>query len=147
MHTLKSVDYFSIHPKHGFLCVEFSDLIKQDIQIKQKIGNITESNLESGLKKQLRKKFHKEIHQELVTKYKDSMHILQNINKTLTNIPIKFYDTAKYVIVVAPIDDLEDSEKLDVYRFLDILKEKISCSLPPYMHNGIKVITLTKFCA
>ena len=45
LNTLKSVDYYEVHEKRGFLYVEFSDLIKQNAQINEKAKRISESNV------------------------------------------------------------------------------------------------------
>lgn len=77
---LKSVDYYDIHPEKGFLYLEFSDLIAQDVQIEAKLVQIKESNLPKDLNLEIRKSYYKIIHQELVQKLKDSVYLKEIIS-------------------------------------------------------------------
>jgi len=142
--NLKSIDYYSVDSKRGFLYVEFSDLIKQDAQIQTKIQSVTDSDLSKGMKKELRKGYYKTINQELVQKFKDSNTILSRLSSKLKNIPDEFNNLSTYVIVVAPVE-LNDPKRIDKVKFLDTLKDKLTNALPSGMHSGVKVITLTQF--
>lgn len=103
---LKSVDYFDNHPKHGFLYLEFSDLIAQDSEIKNKLKLIKDSDLPENLNREIRKKYYKIIHQELVQKIKDSLYLTQEVmDNYITNIPEFVSEKGTYVIVIAPIED------------------------------------------
>ncbi|WP_394167508.1 hypothetical protein [Photobacterium piscicola] len=148
LNTLKSVDYYSLHPKHGFLYVEFSDLIRQDEEIKNKAERISNSNLSSHDKRNLKKECFKIINKELVLKYKDSFLIKQIMVNKLNNIPAFFEGESMYVIVVAPIEkDLSQDKKIEIIKFIDTLKDKISASLPKDLFTQVKVITLDRFIA
>ncbi|EEZ81273.1 hypothetical protein VMC_38530 [Vibrio alginolyticus 40B] len=143
--TLKSVDYFRDCNRRGFLMIEFSDLVQQDHQITEKIQKITDSNLAPSLKKEIKKQYYKAIHQELVGKCKDSHSIVQVASTLLNNVPSNFSNTPKYVVVVAPISDLDEGKKTDVIRLIDTIKTKLSQALPKHLYSTVHVLPLEKF--
>ena len=69
------------------------------------------------------------------------------MNVGIENIPDVFYQQPpKYIIVVAPIDDEYSlSQKQEVLRFLDILKDKVVQSIPASMFSRVSVIPLQTF--
>lgn len=142
----KSVDYYHFDDKRGFMFVEFSDLLKQDLQIQQFIERIGESNLAKSDKTTLRKLYHKSMNKELVEKYKDSLIIKSVLGSHLDNIPSFFNNNCFYCIVVAPMDNLELIERIERLRFLDILQAKVAGSLPSTTFTDVKIITLDQFC-
>ncbi|ELI5379864.1 MULTISPECIES: hypothetical protein [Vibrio harveyi group] len=147
LNTLKSVDYYEVHEKRGFLYVEFSDLIKQNAQINEKAKRISESNLPPKDKAAIRKSYFKEIHQELVAKYKDSVTIRNLIPEYIDNIPEAFQDKGEYIIVIAPIDSsLEKSKLVEIAKFVETLKDKVAQGIPKDLFTNVKVVNLEKFC-
>lgn len=141
---LKSVDYFEINSKHGLVYVEFSDLFAQDIQIQAKIEVITCSDLPSPMKKELRKVFYTEINKELAQKFKDSQVIHTQMPTKLKNISTAFNEIAMYVVVVPPI---EASKRTEQIKFIDALKNKLTCALPDTLFTSVIVVPLDKFLA
>lgn len=144
--NLKSVDYFENHLKRGLLYLEFSDLIKQDEQIKEKVAQIRESNLPKKLNAEIRKHYYKVIHKELVDKFKDSLQITTKMVNFLENIPECFLKNGDYVIIIPPIDFNDKSKAEDIVRFLDVLKSNIRSSLNNQFFNDVKIVPLDVFC-
>lgn len=144
--NLKSVDYYHFDSVRGFMFVEFSDILRQDQDIKGAIQRITESDLVPRDKKTLRKYYYKLINRELVDKYKDSFLIKNIIKGSLANIPKYFDENSFYCVVVAPIDHLEKHEQIEVAKFLTTLQAKIANSLPIGLFTDIKVVPLNRFC-
>lgn len=144
INTLKSVDYFEENEKHGLLYVEFSDLYRQQLGQEEKITRLKGSNLPKPDRKKILEHYYKEIHQELVNKYKDSLTINQLMRLKLSNVPECFNSLGKYVIVVAPIDNLDN--RIEIVRFLENLKDKVSSSLPRELYSSVKIMPLNKFC-
>lgn len=143
--SLKSVDYFRDCSQRGFLMIEFSDLVKQDAQIAEKIQQINGCNLNRTLKRELKKQYYKEIHQELVNKCKDSHSIVNVANDVLDNIPESFSNIPKYIVVVAPLSDLDESRQTDVMRLIDTIKTKLSQALPQHLYTTVHVLPLERF--
>ncbi|MPW44758.1 hypothetical protein [Acinetobacter guerrae] len=143
---LKSVDYFDLHPSKGFLYLEFSDLIAQDEQIKEKLKQLDEIQLPKEIDREIRKQFYnKKIHQELVQKLKDSVYLNSMIMpKHIVNIPKIFETIGHYVIVIAPI---EESKRADVARCIDRWRDAIRTSMPKDMYDSVSIITLDQFLA
>ncbi|WP_024433969.1 hypothetical protein [Acinetobacter baumannii] len=141
---LKSVDYFDSHPTKGFLYLEFSDLIAQDEQIKDKLKQLDEIQLPKELDKEVRKQFYnKKIHQELVQKLKDSVYLNTMIMpKYVENIPEIFGSIGHFVVVIAPIDE---SKRADVARCIDRWRDAIRTSVPKDMYDSVSIITLDQF--
>ena len=101
---LKSVDYFDCDSSDSFQYVEFSDLLAQDDQIKQKIQEIKNvKTLPNKLNAEIRKDYFKIIHQELVQKLKDSKIIRDEMPVYIENIPENFQLTGRFLVVIAPI--------------------------------------------
>jgi hypothetical protein len=146
LNALKSVDY--IYPKNNkFPLVEFSDLARQKNQILQHITEIKSSQgLSSSLKRELILKKHKEVHTELVQKYKDTLTIISNLTKYISDVPENLQNKNKYYIVVAPFHaEIEDSRKPEIARFLDALKDKITLAIPDEIFVGVEVIRIEDF--
>jgi hypothetical protein len=147
LNTLKSVDYYEVHTKHGFLYVEFSDLLKQDAQLQERAERLKASNLTKSDKARFRKECFKEINKELVHKFKDSVMIRFLMKEKVRNIPTHFDNTGIYIIVVAPLDETLDSEKkVEIAKFLDTLKDKVAQSIPKELYSSVKILTLEQFC-
>ncbi len=148
LNTLKSVDYYEIHDRHGFLYVEFSDLLKQESQLQERAQRLKESNLTKHDKTKLRKDCFKEINKELVQKFKDSVIIRSLMRDKIINLPEHFNATGAYVIVVTPLGEYEkEGKKGEVLRFLDILKDKIAQSIPIELYSKVRIIPLDTFCS
>ena len=129
----KSVDYFKVVDGEHFTLIEFSDLIAQNKQLETRMTKIKASDLEPDEKRRLRKSLNNTINRELVSKFKDSIFILGKLKEDLDNIPLKFDEKPKYLIVVAPFDSyLGDTDKIDIARFLEMLKDKL---LKPYLQR------------
>lgn len=142
---LKSVDYFREINDSSYVMVEFSDLVKQDNQIKAKLASIKASDLDKPLKKELRKKYFKEIHQELTSKFKDSFSIvgiMKDDKSNLENVPKSFDDTPRYLVVVAPIGNQPEEKRIDVVRLIDEIQNKLTNSLPKQLYLSVKVVPL-----
>jgi hypothetical protein len=143
---LKSVDYFDSHPNKGFLYLEFSDLIAQDEQIKEKLKLLDDIKLPKAIDKDIRKEFYtKKIHQELVQKLKDSVYLKSIVMpKYIENIPEDFQTIGHYVVVIAPI---EESKRADIARCIDRWRDAIRTSVPKEMYNNVSIIPLDQFIA
>ncbi|MCK0911587.1 hypothetical protein [Acinetobacter pittii] len=146
LNKLKSVDYYHFDSKRGFFFIEFSDLLRQDIDIKTAIERITNSNLIPRDKKTLRKYYYKLMNKELVSKYNDSFIIKTMMVNYINNIPSFFEQNSSYCIVVTPIDHLETHEQIEIAKFLTTLEAKIMNSLPTGLFTDVKVIPLNRFC-
>ncbi|MBO2680807.1 hypothetical protein I6M56_18400 [Shewanella algae] len=145
--ALKSVDYYEIHEKYGFLYVEFSDLLKQEIQIQERVERVNLSDLSKRDKRDFLKRFFNEINRELVAKFKDSFIIRRMMPDNITNIPDEFDSQGTFVIVIAPLaPQLKKEELIEITKFLDTLKDKVIHSIPRDMFTKVKVTTLDKFC-
>ncbi|ENM5744110.1 hypothetical protein DC58_04750 [Vibrio navarrensis] len=146
--TLKSVDYYEIHDKHGFLYVEFSDLLRQDSQLQERADRIKASNLAKSDKKKFREDCFKEIHKELVHKFKDSVMIRIMMKDKIQNIPKHFDTNGKYIIVVAPLNpDLQKDKVIEILKFLETLKDKVAQGIPKELYSSVKIMPLDKFCS
>lgn len=144
LHELKSVDYFHECNIDGLLYVEFSDLFRQSNQLKEQETEIKGSNLDKSYKKQLLKDLHKKINSELLSKFKDSLHIMRKAKISLKDIPASFNsDIGQYVIIVAP---LTAHNKHEMCRLMDQWKSNITSALPNELFTRVKFIPLEKFC-
>lgn len=146
LNNLKSVDYYHFDSKRGFFFIEFSDLLRQDVDIKTAVERITRSNLVPRDKKTLRKYYYKLMNKELVSKYNDSFIIKTLMINHINNIPSFFSENSSYCIVVSPIDHLENHKQIEIYKFLTTLEAKIMNSLPIGLFTDVKVIPLNRFC-
>lgn len=144
---LKSVDYFENNDGKGFLFVEFSDLIKQDKQIKETMEIIKQTNLPKKLNAEIRKDYQNDIQRELVNKFKDSTLIKNNISKYLINIPDEFLELPSYIIVIAPLDKSDQSKLIDAIRFKEHTENIINQKLSDELVKGVKIISLDVFCS
>lgn len=148
LNTLKSVDYYEVHEQRGFLYIEFSDLLRQDAQLQERAGRIKDSNLTKKDKKKFRETCFKEIHKELVHKFKDSVMIRILMKDKVKNIPEHFEANGMYIIVVAPLDpQLEKDKAIEILKFLDTLKDKVSQGIPKEFYSSVKILPLDKFCS
>ncbi len=148
LNTLKSVDYFEVNDKHGFVLVEFSDLLRQNEQIEKTIKDIKESNITPCQRTKLIREQYKKINQELVSKYKDSITLNKLMHSSVENIPPELNSVGKYVVVVTPQDkSLPNSTQMDIHRFLDTLKDKIRNSIPKELYTSVVVLHLDTFCS
>lgn len=146
LQELKSVDYYEDHCKHGFLIIEFSDLIKQNEGLNLKISALKNSNVDKKEKTLLLKTYFNTINRELVDKFKDTQIITSKIGVHLENIPASFNNTAEYIIVVAPLSTtIEKGKRIEILRFLDTLKDKVSQALPKQLYSRVKIIPLNTF--
>lgn len=140
---LKSVDYFHYDSPEDFQYVEFSDLLAQDDQIKQKIQDVKKvKTLSNKLNIEIRKDYFKIIHQELVQKFKDSKIIRDEMPTYIGNIPENFQLTGKFLIVIAPIKAGKGTE---ASRIIDYWRSSIKQSLPKKWLTGIEFIPLDVF--
>ncbi|AYO54372.1 hypothetical protein [Acinetobacter wuhouensis] len=140
---LKSVDYFGCNSPDEFQYVEFSDLLAQDEQIKQKIKDVKKVKiLPSKLNLEIRKDYFKIIHQELVQKLKDSKIIRDEMPTYIKNIPENFQSTGKFLIVIAPI---KEGKGVEAARVIDYWATSIKQSLPKKWLTGIEFIPLDIF--
>ena len=142
----KSVDYYWI--KDG-CChfIEFSDLARgqEDLIGINEVVNQCENSLH-------RNKLSKLLRQDewrcLAEKFKDSKDIFEKIPEFYTAVPAPFLDySAKiFYIVHAPINDqLEESEKVEIARFLITLKALVSKQLEEKVGIRVNLIYIDKF--
>lgn len=143
---MKSADYLQCLTDKGFLVVEFSDLWRQNLQIKEDVKKVTASNLDPSLKRDIKKRYLTDINKELVTKYKDTISLLKVINEELKNIPEIFTKIPIYLIVVAPIDPtLDKAKQIEIVKFIDMLQNKVSSAIPSQLYSRVDIITLEQF--
>lgn len=151
LNDLKSVDYFCEQSAQSqntrCLLIEFSDLSRQQSSILDKIVNIAKSDLPKSQKTQIKKDYYKTIQKELVTKYKDSIHILNNMSDYIDDIPPALAGHHHtFIIVVAPIDKaMPANKRVDIVRFLDELKDKVAQSIPDALYHRVRVSSLKAF--
>ncbi|GIA79505.1 hypothetical protein VCSRO40_2358 [Vibrio cholerae] len=143
----KSVDYFHCCSNRGFMLIEFSDLMRQDEQLKFRIKSIKKSNLENSEKRKQIKSLLKTIHQELNLKYKDSLTILSSAIDEFCDVPEEFSSLPRFVVVIAP--DLSDckSKQIEIVRFIDELQNKIRPLIPHTICRQVNVICLNSFAS
>lgn len=143
---LKSVDYYEDHSRHGFLMVEFSDLIKQNEGLNLKISALRKSDIDKKEKNLLLKTYFNTINRELVDKFKDTQLITSKISVHLKNIPAAFSNTAEFIIVVAPLSNtIDKGKRIEILKFLDTLKDKVSQALPKQLYSRVKIMPLNSF--
>lgn len=148
LNQLKSVDY--IYPKNKeFSLLEFSDLARQHFKILKKIDEIKKSNdLQKATKRELVINAHKEINKELVDKYKDTRTIVSQLEHHVSDVPSELRGRSKYYIVYAPFHhEIEESKKIEISRFLDDIKGKISLAIPDSIFYGVSVMLIDEFVA
>lgn len=140
---LKSVDYFGCNSPEEFQYVEFSDILAQDEQIKQKVMDVKKvKTLPNKLNVEIRKDYFRIIHQELVQKLKDSKMIRDEMPSYIENIPENFKSTGKFLIVIAPI---KEGKGVEASRMIDYWVSSIKQSLPKKWLTGIEFIPLDAF--
>ncbi|MBB1411159.1 hypothetical protein [Pseudoalteromonas sp. SG44-17] len=143
LHELKSVDYFHECDNEGLLYIEFSDLFRQSNQLKKQETEIKGSDLDKSYKRRLLKELHKTINSELLSKYKDSLHIMNSVRDKLSDIPASFaVEAGQYVIIVAP---LNKNNKVEMSRLMDQWKNNIMSALPNDFFTRVKILPLENF--
>lgn len=148
LHNLKSADYFYVAERKNnrFYVLEFSDLLRQREQIAQVISELKQSDLDKSTRTTLVKEQHKKMTKELVEKYKDSLHIVNQIDQYLTQIPDSFsQSTHHYLIVVPPLDSLPIEQAVVLAKILDEIKNKVTQAIPEQLYTSVSLITLDKF--
>jgi hypothetical protein len=142
----KSVDYYCIiSSKCNF--IEFSDLARGQedlLGIEASIDRV----FPPMQRNKLRKLVKQDARRDLVEKFKDSKDIFTKISDTYNEVPSEFLDESAKVfyIVHAPINDnLTDSEKSEIARFLITLEATVSSTLEDDICERVKLVLLNKF--
>ncbi|ENP0863055.1 hypothetical protein ACM6VE_001043 [Vibrio parahaemolyticus] len=145
--TLKCVDYFYTNNEQ-FSFYEFSDLIDQRLKLEKLCAALTcdDDSIPARELVKLRKKLLGDIRTELITKFKDSITIRNELDKKLVNIPDSFSSAPDYFIVVPPIDKASLGSKFsDMVRFLDSLPGEMRSAMVRSHFRRVKVLPLNAF--
>lgn len=142
----KSVDYYCIMAKECSF-IEFTDLARGQEDL---LGiNTTIDEIDNSFhRNKLRKLVRQDEWRGLIEKFKDSKDIFAQIPRFYNDIPTPFLDSSAKVfyIVHAPIsDELDDSEKAEIARFLLTLKAFVSQQLEDNICKRVKLTLVAKF--
>jgi len=148
--SLKSVDY--IAENNALALVEFSDLYSQQNVLLSLSKTLYKSQAISNKDtKQINKKLWQTIQKELTDKYKDTLLIIEQMQKN--NFCSKLEEhykndetVKKYWIIVSPFHpDIKEENKPELARFLDNLKDNIATSLPNKWNIKVQIIFIENF--
>lgn len=142
LRNLKSVDYLFEHPK-GFYIIEFSDLIRQHKQIEVEKETLKAANVDRALKKKLLKERGKIIHSELISKFKDTVQILNLIENHLSNIPESFHTNNRHYLIIVP--PLNERDGIEYSRVLEQIKDTVKQCIPAEIYGTVNLIPLNRF--
>lgn len=139
--SLKSVDYLvSNEEKHHF--VEFSDIGRQIDAMFNEIAAIRElPELDKNFKKRLFKNIKSSVNNEARDKYKDTCTIFFHIDDCLSDAP-SIPKGCKFVIVYSPLDGHLKNSKIEIVKFIDMMKTNLTTSLPDDMCHGVQIIPI-----
>lgn len=146
MRNFKSADYFYLDCQDSKLIIlEFSDLYAQRQQIDAQIAALKTSDLDKSTRRTLIKQQHTVIHKELVDKFKDTLHILSQLNDYFDNIPQTIGEKPqRFLIVVPPFTHYLNIDDVDMVRILDALQDKVKQALQgPYLPK-VKILPLDR---
>jgi hypothetical protein len=142
----KSVDY--IADSRLFSLVEFSDLYRDKHEIKETIDAVYNSNIGQDKIKKIKRQLNSKMQQELVTKFKDSISIIQQMQSVTFCNELSHYNNnkkIKYVIVIAPFHhSIPECKKIELAKVINQLKTDITSSLPKYLNATANIILVDK---
>lgn len=141
---LKSVD-FLIQTKTGYYFLEFTDIGRQIDAMLTKIATIKESSdLPRPLKREITKKLRSDVSSEARDKYLQTCQIFYHVHNQLDDVP-SLSNGCKFLIVYAPLNQHLRSNDIEIYRFLDYMKNSLTTAIPDDMFRKVEIITLDMF--
>ena len=141
---LKSVD-FLIQTKTGYCFLEFTDIGRQIDNTLKKIATVSESSdLPRPLKREITKKLRNDVSSEARDKYLQTCQIFSQAQKQLCDVP-QLSNGCKFLIVYAPLNQQLRNSDIEIYRFLDYMKNSLITAIPDEMFLKIEIITLDMF--
>ena len=145
----KSVDY--IADTSLLALVEFSDLLSQQNSIMNQIQRLKDSDFSNKDSREVSKSLRTKIQKELVDKYKDSLLIIEQMQKSsycsqLAEQYQKNETLKEYWVVIAPFHpSIEKENRVELAKFLDQLKNNITTALPKVLNITVRIVFVHDF--
>lgn len=147
LQDLKSADYFT-NLKRSDVILEFSDIGRQIDKTITDIAEVKQSDMSKQLKRKLSGDLRKELGQEARDKYKDTCLLFSTLRDQfqdkVTGVP-ELSDGCKFIVVYAPFRADLSNSKIDIVRFIEVMKDNLVTMIPDELCNKVEVLTLDIF--
>lgn len=149
--NLKSTDYFEDKRERiGF--IEFSDVRRQ---FNRKLGEVEVLRRAKFPDDRNGKRISSDVYdghlrlvrQEVTEKFKDTLHILNEVRERYESPPHSFYEKPHAVLVLAPACDEDYCQRDEVARLLDSLKNHLVMNLPDGLFQKVHVLDVNEYAA